>query len=1585
MKKLVSLFVVLAMLVAISPAVFAEDDFGVGGYTEMVLGENVAVYTAETETSRAQAAYFTWTAEEAGTLTIDFSDEDDGSVWCNVMQTRNGELVSDQNIEEFGGSASVTVEAGDVVTLQVEEYYYKDATLHFTATFAAAVVMEGSGTIEDPWILDSLTDPITGTFTSDEDTDHYYKYVATVAGTLDVDYDNTDCMVVVVLNGNETSSELPTRLEKDDEVIINLWGFFAGSYTATFTFEAAEDEGTEDETESTTHNFDSLVDVNIGTTEDKAEIPAGTTFDDGFFTVVGKVTQRYQESKGGVYAVEIAKNGTGAIEFTVDVTSNVTFVVSSTGKENTSAVELVDAEGWSYFNEEGLSEVSTTTATTLTYLSLPAGTYQLISPESDYNRGFRLMTISVVADDGSQGDWEEDTTVELGDNSFFIDEGGVDSYIFTATEDGTLIITVDAFLVYDPEQETLVETDPSIQLGRMGYYNLLVNGADVNSHVYTIEVVTGQEVEIAISSTSNYAMANVNLAMEGDEAGEDEEGSSDPLSGTLDVTADDPIIVVYTPEADGVLTITLDSTAGWELYINSEYTGSRYDSGATESPVTENVTAGVTYTIEIYGLEEETYFDWIDATITYEVTFTAAGEEGGEDEGGEEGGETAGSLVLGENMLSVGNPEWEPTDAEFTYIAEKDGTLYFTIRSFIMYGQDNIDYLFDPMYGVMQYYCAIYINGNLIEDYDTSVDVVAGDVVTLTLSSIDGGTYELKVQLSNEGFYVPEPGSEEAPLELNFADCDEEGEKSVEFAAGQEIWFQLDYIDWDTYQNGPFYGATLKIYGENAYVAVTVNDMIWGPYTEYYYAEDGVLTFPVNGEIICIGNAGEEAATFELFAYIPLGSESNPDELVIGDNEMTLGESEYFYTFTATETGRLTITITGDDYWFFFINNLTTGKYGDRYYAKDGDENTYTLEVEAGDELQIVFGTLDNDWSSPGGNFVVNAAFEAGLSPATPAVLGDNAMTDGRYEYIAEQDGKLYFCVTTLAWAYGDKSDEIADAYGSNYTLTINGVVMDDFCGYVEVTAGDVVEIKWTSTGYSQFNGTVNLSYEDNNPGLGSQLRPIHLEYADCPASVEIPAGALLWFELSYDFYDAIELTVKGENAYVQYEYYSYEIWDYVTGTVYDEDGDGIIVLSPIPSMSIQIGNAGTEAVTVVIDANIPEGTAGNPADLVLGDNVTEIEAERPDMFYYEWIAPADGTLTINVTGDFWVFYIMNPNTYEQSDAMFYYSDPVVNTVDWAVKAGDRIIVAVSTCIDNSSIDWSDPNLVYPTLPADTIIVSASFVCDVHGETYTDMDYCYGEDSPLFDLVERCIYCDAEMARHLPGTEVNPILVDFLWNDAWTEATATVTVPAGQTLYFGQYRIGSMVLTVDGVEWEVVDGGWFGPCTFVITNEGTEDATYELKLTYPVGSDANPDELPVDQTVTLELPEYNNGYVYQWVATADGTLTVTVSGENWLFFVDNYGPSIEDWADDISGEIHTYVNGDENFVTIEVKAGDIINVRVATQDENWNYPAQTLTVQVEFAAAQDVPPMGDASIFAAAAAALVSAMSIVALPKKKEN
>ncbi len=144
----------------------------------------------------------------------------------------------------------------------------------------------------------------------------------------------------------------------------------------------------------TTYTFDATTDVTPGT--DKDAIPAGTTYADGFIKVVGTVTQRVKADTGAVTSTEVAKNGTGAYEFTITGTADVSFVTSSTGGSNTSTIALVDGSGNAVSNKEGISEVTGTGKQTLTYENLPAGNYQILSPQSSYGRGARVYTITIT-------------------------------------------------------------------------------------------------------------------------------------------------------------------------------------------------------------------------------------------------------------------------------------------------------------------------------------------------------------------------------------------------------------------------------------------------------------------------------------------------------------------------------------------------------------------------------------------------------------------------------------------------------------------------------------------------------------------------------------------------------------------------------------------------------------------------------------------------------------------------------------------------------------------------------------------------------------------------------------------------------------------------------------------------------------------------------------------------------------------------------------------------------------------------------------------------------------------------------------
>ena len=111
---------------------------------------------------------------------------------------------------------------------------------------------------------------------------------------------------------------------------------------------------------STVHSFDATAQASVG--DDKAVIAEGTTFNDGYFKIVGKVTQR--------------------TKFTTESTSSVVVGLSSTGGSNESAVALINTADNSVVAEDaGTAVVAGTKKTELKYTALPAGTYQVVSPE----------------------------------------------------------------------------------------------------------------------------------------------------------------------------------------------------------------------------------------------------------------------------------------------------------------------------------------------------------------------------------------------------------------------------------------------------------------------------------------------------------------------------------------------------------------------------------------------------------------------------------------------------------------------------------------------------------------------------------------------------------------------------------------------------------------------------------------------------------------------------------------------------------------------------------------------------------------------------------------------------------------------------------------------------------------------------------------------------------------------------------------------------------------------------------------------------------------------------------------------------
>ncbi len=173
------------------------------------------------------------------------------------------------------------------------------------------------------------------------------------------------------------------------------------------------------------HSVVIATDVSIegyNVTSDKVLVKEGTTFAAGFFKLIGEELknedgsvmgdgQNYFRTPGSsnltsFKSIELAKAGSGKLQFTTTAVADAEFSLCSTGKTNKSGFVLLDSQGNAVENLEGINVVEGTDSTTVTYKSLPAGTYTLVSPlNKDMNRGFRIMSAKVT-EEAATGDVE---------------------------------------------------------------------------------------------------------------------------------------------------------------------------------------------------------------------------------------------------------------------------------------------------------------------------------------------------------------------------------------------------------------------------------------------------------------------------------------------------------------------------------------------------------------------------------------------------------------------------------------------------------------------------------------------------------------------------------------------------------------------------------------------------------------------------------------------------------------------------------------------------------------------------------------------------------------------------------------------------------------------------------------------------------------------------------------------------------------------------------------------------------------------------------------------------------------------------
>jgi len=197
------------------------------------------------------------------------------------------------------------------------------------------------------------------------------------------------------------------------------------------------------------------------------------------------------------------------------------------------------------------------------------------------------------------------------------------------------------------------------------------------------------------------------------------------------------------------------------------------------------------------------------------------------------------------------------------------------------------------------------------------------------------------------------------------------------------------------------------------------------------------------------------------------------------------------------------------------------------------------------------------------------------------------------------------------------------------------------------------------------------------------------------------------------------------------------------------------------------------------------------------------------------------------------------------------------------------------------------------------------------------------------------------------GSEGNPIALSELVNEVEVEdATWFQTYMSGTTMTVAGE--GDFTVTVNGEATAAENGAVTMPVAtpnprmpFLFTID--QAGAYTITFVYPVGNQMNPAQLVIgENTATVEAG--SQGYYYNWTAEANGKLTITMPEGNWFCVVNN---------------MTSYVYGDWQYsdndpavpsTTIDVKAGDLIEVQVNTYDpENpWGAPAGSITFTAAF-------------------------------------
>ncbi|MBQ8627439.1 MAG: hypothetical protein IJ419_14945 [Agathobacter sp.] len=385
-------------------------------------------------------------------------------------------------------------------------------------------------------------------------------------------------------------------------------------------------------------------------------------------------------------------------------------------------------------------------------------------------------------------------------------------------------------------------------------------------------------------------------------------------------------------------------------------------------------------------------------------------------------------------------------------------------------------------------------------------------------------------------------------------------------------------------------------------------------------------------------------------------------------------------------------------------------------------------------------------------------------------------------------------------------------------------------------------------------------------------------------------------------------------------------------------------------------------------------GTESSPEEMAIMDNygnyagADAIVAAGGDGYYYTFTAPADGNLGIYLN-----LYNCNPMDMDELKPEIILTNKNTNEV---VKYSDGLVkVAVASMWGTSTYEV----VQIPVTTGDEIVMQVK-----SGATTTTT----------------ATVSWASIITGEAGSSNNPIFVDTSYSK---DEALEVTIPAGEIYSFaGDDSLEGCSITISGADYTlsffgndpetIPENGVYesgiqlmrGQLSFTIENTSDADKTYTIYITAPLGSESNPEEIVIaegeetgSKSHVFTYADANwyskYKYIYKYVATKDGYVRVTISGDDG-----STRPTYPEYDYDLGADVDVTVEGevwhyvayntveDGDYVTdfskveeegdvvtngqlIEVKAGDVVIIELQAMDVvTGMWVDSTIAAEVEY-------------------------------------